>query len=72
MDRTEVCEDRCALAHFLNSKINVILGTCDLLSQMLSEQTANPQVMDRLLTIRSAASAMGDEINKPLSRRQRA
>ena len=68
MDRTEVCEERCALALFLNNKIDVILGTCDLLSRMLSEQTTDPQVMDRLLTIRSAASAMGDQINQPLSR----
>jgi hypothetical protein len=66
MNRISVCDDRCALAHFLNNKMNIILGTCDLLSQ----HTTDPVVVDRLLAIRVAAKAMIDEINKPLSRSQ--
>jgi hypothetical protein len=68
MNRAMVCDDRCALAHFLNNKINIIFGTCDLLSQ----HTTDPQVVDRLLAIRVAAKAMIDEINKPPSRSQNA
>jgi hypothetical protein len=68
MDKVFMCDDRCALAHFLSNHLHVILGTCDLLSEMLSQQTTDPQVMDRLLTIRAAATAMADEITKPLSR----
>jgi hypothetical protein len=68
MKKGPVCDDRCALAHFLNNKINIIFGTCDLLSQ----HTTDPQVVDRLLAIRVAAKAMIDEINKPPSRSQNA
>ncbi len=65
MNRVSVCADRCALAHSLNNQINIILGTCDLLSEMPSQQTTDPQVMDRLLRIRAAATVMADEIAGP-------
>jgi len=62
MNMTQVCDDRCVLAHLLNNKINIILGTCDL----LSAYTTDPEIVVRVLAIRAAARAMTDEINKPL------
>ncbi len=66
MNRAPICGDRCTLAIFLNNKINIILWTCD----QLSQHTSDPEVVDRLLAIRATVRAMANEINKPLSRSQ--
>lgn len=53
-----------ALVHVVNNKLNVIIATCDLLFQ----RATDPEVVARVHVIHTAAQALADEFNKPLSR----
>jgi hypothetical protein len=65
MNRMSAChEQRCLLAHALNSKLAVIIGTCEVLSRRMTD----PAAVNSLQTILAAAKSMSDEINKPLDR----
>jgi hypothetical protein len=63
MNRMSACHEQgCLLAQVLNSKLAVIIGTCELLSRRMTD----PAALDSLQTILAAAKSMSDEINKPL------
>jgi hypothetical protein len=66
MNRPSTCASECALAHVVNNKLGIITATCDL----LLERATDPAVVAWLRVIETAAKALADEFNKPLSRTQ--
>jgi len=67
MSMAAECHDRCGLPYILNNKLAIILGTCELLSQ----DTTDPELLDRVRRIREATQGALDEINKSLSQHRR-
>lgn len=52
--------DRCALAVELNSKLAIIVGQCEL----LTDHATDPECIARLQAIYDAAQAMAEQIKK--------
>lgn len=63
---TQVCDERCELAHLVNNQLSIIMATCELLLRHAN----NPEVVAGLRMILKAAWVMGDEFNKPRSQGQ--
>lgn len=53
--------DSCRLAHDLNNKLNVILGRCELLEEILPKDTS---ALKQVHKIQEAAQQMADQIAK--------